>query len=74
MSKFKIIMGSLGKCDVTLTMFNEQNSMVGQVHRTYDIKPTVKELLDIARTYKDRGAKVVRMTSTPSCSAKTYKL
>jgi hypothetical protein len=55
-------------------MFNEQNSMVGQVHRTYDIKPTVKELLDIARTYKDRGAKVVRMTSTPSCSAKTYKL
>lgn len=34
MSRFKITTAS-GKCDVTLTMFNEHNTMVGQKSRTY---------------------------------------
>ena len=74
MSRFKITTTKSGKCDVTLTMFDENNSIVGQRTSTYDVKPTVKELLTYAKTYKSNGAKTVRMTSTPSCSVKTYKL
>lgn len=74
MSRFKITTTSSGKCDVTLTMFNEDNNIVGQKTTTYDIKPTIKELLDYAKTYKKNGAKTVRMTTTPSCSVKTYSL
>ena len=73
MSRFKITTAN-GKCDVTLTMFNEYNTIVGQKTTTYDIKPTIKELLDYAKTYKKDGAKTVRMTTTPSCSVKTYRL
>jgi len=74
MSRFKITTTANGKCDVTLTMFNEHNTMVGQKTTTYDIKPTIKELLDYAKTYKKGGAKTVRITTTPSCSVKTYSL
>ena len=74
MSRFKITTTASGKCDVTLTMFNEDNTIVGQKTTTYDIKPTIKELLDYAKTYKKNGAKIVRMTTTPSCSVKTYSL
>jgi len=74
MSRFKITTTVRGKCDITLTMFNEHNSIVGQKHSTYDAKPTVKELLHYAKSYKKYGAKTVRMTTTPSCSAKTYNL
>jgi len=74
MSRFKITTTKSGKCDVTLTMFSENNTMVGQKSTTYDIKPTIKELLNYAKTYKNDGAKTVRITSTPSCCAKTYKL
>jgi len=74
MSRFKITTTVSGKCDITLTMFNEHNSIVRQNHSTYDSKPTVKELLHYAKSYKNDGAKTVRITTTPSCSAKTYKL
>ena len=74
MSRFKITTTKNGKCDVTLTMFNKDNTIVGQKTITYDVKPTIKELLEYAKTYKKDGAKTVRMTSTPSCSVKTYKL
>ena len=74
MSRFKFQMTKSGKCDVTLTMFNEDNTMVGQKTSTYDVKPTIKELLAYAKTYKNDGAKTVRITSTPSCCVKTYKL
>jgi len=74
MGRFKITTTASGKCDVTLTMFNEHSTMVGQKTTTYDIKPTIKELLDYAKTCKKGGAKTVRMTSTPSCSVKTYRL
>jgi hypothetical protein len=60
--------------EITLTMFNEHNSIVGQKHSTYVVKPTVKELLHYAKSYKKQGAKTVRITTTPSCSVKTYKL
>ena len=74
MSRFKITTTKNGKCDVTLTMFNDNNTIVGQKSTTYDIKPTIKDLLSYAKTYKDIGAKAVRITSTPSCCVKTYKL
>jgi len=74
MSRFKITTTASGKCDVTLTMFNERNTIVGQHATTYDIKPTVKELLYFAKYYKKYGAKTVRIETTPSCSVKTYSL
>ena len=74
MSRFKITTTQSGKCDVTLTMFNEHNTIVGQRSSTYDVKPTIKELLTYAKTFKKDGAKTVRLTSTPSCSVKTYRL
>ena len=74
MSRFKITTTASGKCDVTLTMFNKHNVMIGQKSNTYDVKPTVRELLNYAKSYKNDGAKTVRMTTTPSCSVKTYKL
>ncbi len=40
MSRFKITTTASGKCDITLTMFNEHNSIVRQKHSTYDTKPT----------------------------------
>jgi len=74
MNRFKITTTKNGKCDVTLTIFDNDNSIVGQKSSTYDIKPTVKELLEYAKTYKKVGAKTVRISSTPSCCVKTYKL
>ena len=74
MSRFIITTTRTGKCDVTLTMFDKNNSMVGQKHSTYDVKPTIKELLDYAKTYKKDGAKTARITSTPSCNVKTFNL
>lgn len=73
MSRFKITTTESGKCDITLTMYDENNTMVGQKSSTYDVKPTVKELLAYAKTYKQDGAVKVLMTTTPSCCVKTYK-
>ncbi len=74
MSKFKITTTESGKCDITLTMHDENNTMVGQKSSTYNVKPKVKELLAYAKTYKQYGAVKVLMTTTPSCCIKTYKL
>ena len=74
MSRFKIMTTKSGKCDVTLTMFDKNNTIVGQKHSTYDVKPTIKELLNYAKTYKKDGAIMVRMTTTPSCNVKTYNI
>ena len=73
MSRFNITTTN-GKCDITLTFFNENNTMISQKSSTYDIKPTIKYLLNYAKIYKKAGAKTVRITSTPSCFSKTYKL
>jgi len=74
MSRFKITTTPSGKCDITLTMFDKNNTMVAQRHSTYDVKPTIKELLTYSKTYKQHGAESVTITSTPSCYAKTYRI
>jgi len=60
-----------GKCDVTLTFFNATNSIIAQRSLTFDIKPTIKEL---KRRFTIDGAKSLRITTTPSCNAKTINL
>ncbi len=60
-----------GKCDVTFTFFNENNSIVAQRSITFDVKPTIKELKD---RFKVPGAKLLRLTTTPSCNVKYIKL
>ena len=60
-----------GKCDVTFTFFNENNIMISQSTITFDTKPTIKELksrLEIP------GAKLLRLTTTPSCNVKYIKI
>ena len=74
MSRFEITKTKSGKYDITLTIFNKNNSIIGQKHSTYDVKPTIREILNYAKTYKKYGAKTVRITSTPSCYVKTYSL
>lgn len=61
----------LGKCDVTITLFTKENSILLQRSRTYDAKPTFKEL---KTEFKNEGASYMRITTTPSCNVKTIKL
>jgi len=70
MSRFKITTTKSGKCDVTMEMFDENNSIVAQKSSTYDIKPTIKELVKYAKIYKNEGAKTVRITSTQVIAVK----
>lgn len=63
-----------GKCDVTITLFTERNSMFLQRSRTYDFKPTFKELKEEFKPFKKEGAKYMRITSTPSCNVKFITL
>lgn len=74
MSRFKFSTGKNGKCDVTITLFNKDNSMLLQRSSTFDLKPTVKELKAECKQYKRDGAVLMRITSTPSCMSKTYNL
>ena len=60
-----------GKCDVTLTFFNASNSIIAQRSLTFDIKPTIRGLKE---RFKVEWAKVLRITTTPSCNVKTIKL
>lgn len=74
MSRFKFSTTDKGRCDVTIVLFTKDNNIL--IHRslTFDIKPTVKELKSIYKKYKKDGAKFMRLTTTPSCMTKTYKL
>ena len=64
-----------GKCDVTITFFNKTNSIVTQRSITFDFKPTLKELKERFKHFKnDYGAINMRITSTPSCEVKTITL
>jgi len=60
-----------GKCDVTLTFFNADNTIIAQRSSTFDSKPTFKELKS---KYTIEGAKTLRITTTPSCNIKTINL
>lgn len=74
MSRFKFSTTKNGKCDVTITLFTENNSFLLQRSLTFDVKPTVKELKNEYKQYKKDGAKLMRITTTPSCMVKYYKL
>lgn len=74
MSRFKFTTTKEGKCDVTITLYTKDSSMFIQRTRTFDIKPTIKELLEEYKQYKKDGAYYCRITTTPSCCVKNYKL
>lgn len=63
-----------GKCDVTITLFTKDNTFLLQRSLTFDIKPTIKELKERYKPFKKEGANTMRITTTPSCNVKTYKL
>lgn len=63
-----------GKCDVVITLFTKENSIFLQRSRTYDIKPTLKELKEEFKVFKQEGANSMRITSTPSCQVREFKL
>jgi len=74
MPRFKFTTTKAGKCDVTITLFTKNNIWLLQRSSTFDIKPTIKELKDEYKVCKKDGAYFIRITTTPSCCVKTYKL
>lgn len=60
-----------GKCDVTITLFTKENSILLQRSRTFDTKPTFKGLRE---EFKIEGAAYMRITTTPGWNVKTIKL
>lgn len=74
MSRFKFTTTKSGKCDVTITLFTKDNSMLLQRSRTFDAKPTIKGFKEEFKPFKKEGASFMRISSTPSCDIKTYKL
>ena len=73
MSIFKLTKS--GKCDVTVTLFNRHNQMVLQRTTTFDCRPTIKEIKDRYTPFKkELGAIEMRLTVTPSCEVRRYKL
>jgi hypothetical protein len=73
MSRFKFSTTDKGKCDVTITLFTKDNSILAQRNSTFDVKPTVKELKAEYKQYKP-DAKLMRISTMPSGMVKTYKL
>lgn len=63
-----------GKCDVTVTLFTKDNTMFLQRSKTFDIKPTLKEVKEEFKRFKKDGVKYMRITTTPSCNVKTIIL
>ena len=74
MERFKFVTTKNGKCDVTITLFTKDSIWLTQRTITFDIKPTIKELLQEYKQYKKEGAYYCRITTTPSCMVKQYKL
>ena len=63
-----------GKCDVTIKLLDENNSILFQRSSTYDFKPTFKELKEHFKQFKKEGAKIMKITTTPGCNVKSIKL
>jgi len=64
-----------GKCDVTITLFDEHNELVMQRSSTFDFKPTIKEFKEKYKyAKKEFGAKIMIITTTPSCEVRHYKI
>lgn len=75
MSRFKFTTTKNGKCDVTITLFTKDDMFCFmQRTRTFDVKPTIKELLQEYKQYKKEGAYYCRITTMPSGNSKLYKL
>jgi hypothetical protein len=74
MNRFRFTTTKAGKCDVIVTLFTKDNIWLLQRSLTFDIKPTVKELKQTYKPCKKDGAYYIRITTTPSCLVKTYKL
>ena len=74
MGDFKFTMTKDNKCDVTITLFTKDNTMLLQRTITFDIKPTLKELFERFKVHKKDGAKYIRITTTPSGCVKKYTL
>lgn len=74
MGRFKFTTTKYGKCDVTITLFTKDNVWLNQISSTFDIKPTIKELKEHYKPCKKDGAYYMRVSTTPSCNIKTYKL
>ena len=63
-----------GKCDVNIKIFAENNELLFIIGRTFDIKPTIKELKTEYKNYKDYGASYMILTTVPSYNTKTIRL
>jgi len=74
MNRFKFTTTDKGKCDVTVTLFTKDYIRFMQRTITFDIKPTIKEIKDRYKEFKQEGAKFIRISSTPSCCVKLYNL
>lgn len=74
MSRFKITTTANGKCDIHITIFNKENTIIANSSLTYDVKPTVKELKEQYKTYKKEGGRLIRITTMPSGATRTYNL
>ena len=75
MSRFKIVMTQKGNCDIHITLFDKDNTIVLSNSSTYYSKPTIKELKEQYKQYKQiYGAVRIRITTMPRFMSKTYKL
>ena len=70
--KEKVVMTLFLKDDVTDKQLKKFKETIQKESYTNKVIYITKS--EAAKTYKKDGAKTVRMTSTPSCSVKTYKL
>ncbi|TXG86402.1 MAG: hypothetical protein E6R13_00590 [Spirochaetes bacterium] len=74
MSRFNITTTTNGKCDITITIFNKENTIIANRSSTYDVKPTVKELKEQYKSYKKQGGRLIRISTMPSGATRTYNL
>lgn len=74
MSRFNITTTANGKCDIYITIFNKENTIIANRSLTYDVKPTVKELKEQYKSYKKDGGRLIRISTMPSGATRTYNL
>jgi len=74
MTRFRIKTTKSGKCDVTVVLFDKNRKWLLQNSTTFDIKPTVKELLNKYKPCKKDGAKYIEISTQPSGNKKIFNL
>ena len=60
-----------GRCDVTLTYYNDSMEILFQHGITFDMKPTIK---DLKSRFTIENAKFLRISTAPAWVQKTFKL